>query len=238
MNTLHSAKSESGINVTPSDCNERVYQNAGNGPLLQLIADLAPGLALDGGCGAGDNARLLRQRGWRVTGLTISPSEQEIAKEFCESVWIGDLNSGIPREAGGPFDLIVFSHVLEHLLRPDVALGEARRLLQPSGVIAVALPNVLHWGPRAKFLFGKFEYESGGIMDDTHVRFYTFKSGMRLLQMNGFEIVSAQVDGWFPLPGLRRRLPGLARFLDPLVSKLFPGLFGWQSLYIARSKRP
>jgi hypothetical protein len=58
MNTLHPAKCESGINVTPSDCNERVYQNAGNGPLLQLIADLAPGLALDGECGAGDNARL------------------------------------------------------------------------------------------------------------------------------------------------------------------------------------
>ena len=217
----------------PTDCNQRIYQNSGNPALLQLLIDLPPGVALDGGCGAGDNARLLRQAGWSVTGLTISPQERDIASQHCDSVCIADLNSGVPEEVR-QFDLVIYSHVLEHLLRPDIALGEARRLLKPTGLLAIALPNVLHWRPRLKFLLGKFEYESGGIMDDTHVRFYTFQSGRELLRSNGFEIVSAQVDGWFPLPLLRPRVPRLAKFMDSLVSRCWPGLFGWQSLYLAK----
>ena len=71
-------------------------------------------------------------------------------------------------------------------------------------------------------------------MDNTHVRFYTYDSGMQLLRGNGFEIVTAQAEGYFPLPFLRPRLPMLTRTIDPLVSRLFPGFFGWQSLYIAR----
>src|SRR5260370_1150501 len=126
----------------PADCDTRVYQNLGNPDLLRLVTHLPPGTALDCGCGAGDNARLLRRIGWRVVGLTISPREQEIAAQACESVFLGDLNRRFPDELKGPFDLVIFSHVLEHLSHPEVALAEARRLLTPQGVIAVALPNV------------------------------------------------------------------------------------------------
>jgi SAM-dependent methyltransferase len=171
--------------------------------------------------------------GWRVTGITVSPRELEMASECCEAVWLGDLNSGIPQEAGGPFDLVVFSHVLEHLLHPDVALRDARRLLSSGGHIIVALPNVLYWRLRIKFLLGEFKYEPTGIMDETHVRFYTFHSGMELLRSNGFEIVSTLGDGALPLPLLRRLLPALARVLDPFASRLVPGLFAEQILYVA-----
>ena len=87
------------------------------------------------------------------------------------------------------------------------------------------------------FLIGKFQYESGGIMDDTHVRFYTFESGMQLLRSSEFEIVSAQADGCFPLPFLRTRLPGLAKIVDPLAARLLPGVFGVQLLYIAKAAK-
>src|SRR6267378_1761788 len=220
----------------PSVCNERIYEGS-NRPLLQLIAPFPAGAALDCGCGTGGNARELRQMGWRVTGITVSPREVEMASECCEAVLLGDLNSGIPKEAGGPFDLVVFSHVLEHLLHPDVALRDARRLLTPDGRLIVALPNVLYWRMRLKFLFGEFKYEPTGIMDETHVHFYTFHSGMELLRSNGFEIVSTLGDGAFPLPFLRRLLPAVAQFLDPLASRLIPSLFGAQILYVARVAR-
>jgi SAM-dependent methyltransferase len=216
------------------DCKDRIYQNVGNPALLRMLSSLPPGSALDCGCGAGDNAKRLSEVGWRVTGLTISPSEREIALQYCESVFLGDLNVGITTEIRGPFDLIIFSHVLEHLFHPEVALREARRLLSPEGMIAVALPNVLHWRQRVKFLSGKFQYDSGGIMDNTHVRFYTFESGMQMLRSNGFEILSARADGCFPLPFLRSRVPSIARAVDPLAARFLPGVFGVQVLYTAR----
>lgn len=222
--------------LMPPVCNERIYAGS-NRPLLQLIAPFPAGAALDCGCGTGGNARELRQMGWRVTGITVSPRELEMASECCEAVLLGDLNSGIPQEAGGPFDLVVFSHVLEHLLHPDVALRDAHRLLTPDGRLIVALPNVLYWRMRLKFLFGEFKYEPTGIMDETHVRFYTFHSGMELLRSNGFEILSTLGDGDLPLPFLRRLLPALGRFLDPLASRLVPGLLGAQILYVARVAR-
>jgi len=217
----------------PPVCNERIYAGS-NRPLLQLITHFPAGAALDCGCGTGGNARVLSQMGWRVTGITVSPRELEMASECCEAVLLGDLNSGIPQEAGGPFDLVVFSHVLEHLLQPEVALREARRLLSPDGRIIVALPNVLYWRLRIKFLFGEFKYEPTGIMDETHVRFYTFHSGMELLRSNGFEILSTLGDGDLPIPFLRRLFPALPRLLDPWASRLVPGLLGAQILYVAR----
>lgn len=220
----------------PPVCSERIYAGR-NGPLLELIAPFPAGAALDCGCGTGGNARVLRQMGWRVTGITVSPRELEMASECCETVLLGDLNSGIPREAGGPFDLVVFSHVLEHLLHPDVALRDARRLLSPNGRIIVALPNVLYWRLRIKFLSGEFKYEPTGIMDETHVRFYTFHSGMDLLRSNGFEVVSTLADGDLPLTFVGRLLPALARLLYPLASRLVPGLFGAQILYVAKVAR-
>lgn len=220
----------------PPNCCERIYEGS-NRALLQLIAPFQAGAALDCGCGTGGNARGLRQLGWDVTGVTVSPRELEMASDSCEAVHLGDLNSGIPREAGRPFDLIIFSHVLEHLLLPDVALRDAHRLLSPDGHIIVALPNVLYWRLRIKFLFGEFKYEPTGIMDETHVRFYTFDSGIELLRSNGFEIVSTLGDGDLPLPFLRRLLPALARVMDPLASRLVPGLFGAQILYVAKAAR-
>jgi len=219
--------------LMPPVCNERIYAGS-NRPLLQLITHFPAGAALDCGCGSGGNARVLRQIGWRVTGITVSPRELEMASECCEAVLLGDLNSGIPQEVGGPFDLVVFSHVLEHLLRPEVALREARRLLTPGGRIIVALPNVLYWRQRIKFLFGEFKYEPTGIMDETHVRFYTVHSGMELLRSTGFEILSTLGDGDLPIPFLRRLFPALARILDPWASRSVPGLLGAQILYVAK----
>jgi SAM-dependent methyltransferase len=214
-------------------CADRTYQNAGNPALLDLIHAKPSGRALDCGCGAGDNARILSLRGWEVDGITISPDEQSKASKICKRVLIADLESGIPPAIGGGYDLVVFSHMLEHLRNPSRVLGDVTHVLAPGGIVAVALPNVLSWRHRLQFLLGRFEYEEGGIMDSTHLRFYTFASGRRLLESNGLIVSTATVEGIFPL-ARKVKLPSrVVGLLDRFASTWLPGLLGWQLLYIA-----
>ncbi len=217
---------------TPSSC-ERIYENSGNRPLLDLLPT-QPGRILDCGCGAGANARLLSGLGWNVMGITISPAEQCAAAPYCEQVLLADLELGLPPGVGPSYDAVLLSHILEHLAQPDVLLGALRGVLAPSGVLAVALPNVVFYPNRVRFLLGKFKYTSSGIMDDTHLRFYTFTTGAELLRSSGYKVVRAEADGAFPLWKLRGWLPPpLVRRLNRSASAFWPGLFGFQSLYVA-----
>lgn len=219
-----------------SDCATRVYRNAGNLPLLRSLKLDPPGEALDCGCGAGDNARALQSAGWRITGITISPAEAVQAREACQSVHVADLEQGIPAAIHGPFDLILFSHVLEHLRDPGPALRDAQKLLSASGLIAVALPNVLYWRQRLAFMMGRFQYEDAGIMDRTHLRFYTFATGKEMLESHGLLVTNAIVDGGFPSRYLRRAAPAWSARLDRLAARLMPNLFGYESFYQTKPK--
>jgi 2-polyprenyl-3-methyl-5-hydroxy-6-metoxy-1,4-benzoquinol methylase len=215
----------------------RVYRNAGNLPLLDLLPG-GGGRILDCGCGAGDNARILKARGWRVTGITLSSEEQRLAAEHCERVFVSDLQQPLPEAVGAGYDAVLLSHVLEHLVAPETLLAQVRRLLAPNGVVAVALPNVLFYPIRLGALAGRFEYSADGIMDETHVRFYTFQTGAELLRASGFEVPVARADGGFPLWKLRRLLPAaIIDRIDLAACRARPGLFGRQSLYLARPQR-
>ncbi len=224
----------SSVNVADSRVSEKVYQNLGNPPLLALFPG-ERGRVLDCGCGAGDNAQILHARGWKVTGITLSSAEQRAAAAFCERVVLANLEAGLPDSVGGPFDVVLMSHVLEHLVAPENLLDAVKTVLAPDGILAVALPNVLYYPVRLGALFGKFEYTVDGIMDETHVRFYTFETGGQLLRKNGYRVLSARGDGAFPLWKLRRLLPdSWVRRLNRLACRAPPGLFGRQSLYLAR----
>jgi 2-polyprenyl-3-methyl-5-hydroxy-6-metoxy-1,4-benzoquinol methylase len=213
---------------------EKVYSNTGNTPLLELLPRYKMGRLLDCGCGSGDNASILCSRGWEVTGITISPREREIALKYCSTVVIADLEQGIPLSVGENYDVVLMSHILEHLVFPQTLIKDARKVLKPDGVIAVALPNVLSYPNRLKILKGQFEYTSGGIMDETHVRFYTFKTGAELLRSNGLKVISSRAEGNFPLWKLRNILPGPAvKKMNDLACAFSPGFFGTQSLYLA-----
>lgn len=216
-----------------ADLRERIYDNSGNAPLLAL-APPGPGRALDCGCGAGANARLLRARGYEVTGITMSPGERERAAAHCERVLLADLEQPLPEEVGGGYDLVVLSHVLEHLRRPEHLLEAVRGRLRPGGALLVALPNPLFYAIRLRMLLGRFDYEPDGILDETHLRFFSFASAARLLERGGYRVDEARADGGFPLAGIRRLLPAAAvAAIDAAASRLRPGLFGRQLLYRA-----
>jgi len=206
-------------------------------PLLEILGLEHSGTALDVGCGAGDNARILAARGWSVFGITLSPAEQASAEQVCSKVWVHDLERGLPEAATGPYDLVILSHVLEHLRNPESLLSQISRAITPEGRVAVALPNILNWHQRLLFLAGRFEYSEEGIMDNTHLRFYTFSSARQMIEKSGFRVVRAKGAGsvlpWGPL---RQLVPCFTSSIDRLFCRLRPGLFGRQLLYVAVAK--
>lgn len=217
--------------------NDLIYRNRGNTSLLDMLV-METGRVLDCGCGPGDNAAILSRAGWQVTGITIDPAERSAASSFCTEVVLADLDDGLPQEAGSGFNAILFSHVLEHLKRPDFLLRDARNRLGPDGIIAVALPNVLHYRQRARFLIGSFAYTDTGLLDRTHLRFYTATTARSLLEEAGFEVFDERWEGGLPWRGLRCVVPsGLRRRLDNWALRTWPNLFAWQSLFIARVDR-
>jgi SAM-dependent methyltransferase len=215
---------------------DRVYKNAGNVPLIALL-DSGACQVLDVGCGAGDNAELLRSRlpGCQVHGITHSAAEAELAKRRMASCSVWDIEGDIPVELNAMrFDAIIFSHVLEHLRDPELVLCKFSRLLKSGGTALIAVPNVLSWTMRWQFLRGDFEYRSEGVLDDTHLRFFTYLTADRYLLSNcpELKLVSKGVTGSVPLWWFRRYLLPKkgSEFIDKLGCRLWPNLFGGQIL--------
>jgi 2-polyprenyl-3-methyl-5-hydroxy-6-metoxy-1,4-benzoquinol methylase len=225
-----------GLSDTPVD---RVYSNAGNPSLVELVARDAQ-MILDVGCGAGDNAVLLQQRNpqARIFGISGSHDEAAFARQRMEACWVHDLDKGLPPDAlQQRYDVVIFSHVLEHLRHPGDLVRQAAANIREGGSCVIAVPNVLAWAQRVKFLFGRFEYESAGVMDVTHLRFFTYETAADYLLASATELslVRQTVTGSVPLWLLRRHvLPRrVSAAIDAAGCRFLPNLFGSQILLTA-----
>jgi SAM-dependent methyltransferase len=168
-----------------------------------------------------------------VTGITFSKDEAALASQYLDETVTQDLNT-FTAKGFAPFDCIICSHVLEHLHNPESVLGEIKKLLRPDSVLIVALPNVLLWKQRLQFLRGRFRYTKGGIMDSTHVRFFDWENANALLRNAGFTIVEATADGNFPFS---RFLFPIQKWVQTTSLKHFPGLFGFQFVFVCRMEK-
>lgn len=221
---------------------ERVYSNQGNPPLIDLL-DKSCNRLLDIGCGAGDNAALVKSRhsGCEVSGITRSAVEAELAQRHMVRCWVFDIEDKLPDDlAHQSFDALVFSHVLEHLRDPTVVLARFSRLLRSGGQVLIAVPNILSWRMRLQFLFGRFEYESAGVLDDTHLRFFTYFTADRYLlsKCPDLDVTHKAVSGSVPLWWLRRRVfpRRWSEHIDRWGCRHWPNLFGGQVLIRAMKR--
>jgi 2-polyprenyl-3-methyl-5-hydroxy-6-metoxy-1,4-benzoquinol methylase len=198
---------------------------------------------LDIGCGEGFFAELLARGGNRVTG--VDALERAKCAESLERYIRADLDDGLaealPELAGREFDRVLLQDVLEHLRFPDRLLADCRNLLAPRGQLLVSLPNVANITVRLSLLLGRFEYAERGILDKTHLRFFTRQTARRLLEENGYEILGEKTTV-MPIELVLGLSPGnpLMRILNAILllfTRLFPGLFGYQHIFIA-ARRP
>lgn len=214
------------------------YQDTGNVTVISLIPSTAKKI-LDVGCGSGDNAKILLSKGKKVDCITISEEEMASARNFCSNIYIQNLEDGLPDEIkNNKYDVVICSHVLEHIAYPSRLLNDIKQIIVSNeSSLIVALPNFLSYKNRARILCGKFEYEKSGIMDYTHLRWYTYKSGGELLIKSGFEIVDTLVDGNIPLARVLKFLPNSVKSIfKKLLFAVSPGLFGGQFIYTCKFK--
>lgn len=217
-----------------ADVRVKRYDNDGNQALLRLVPADARRV-LDVGCGSGGNARRLARLGLVVDGITLSSAERDEAAPWCRSCVVVDLEQGLPANLDGTYDVILCSHVLEHLRWPERLLRQLRDTLSPSsGRLLVAVPNVLFYTNRAHLLAGRFDYQDAGLMDASHFRWFTFRTARKLIESCGFKVTAHLGDGHAPLPIVRRVLPGrVSGMLDALATRCAPGLFSYQVIIAA-----
>lgn len=154
--------------------------------------------ALDVGAADGFLAELLTRQGWQVTALERDPAQAAKARGRCHEVIVADLDEAAPRLVGS-FDAIVYGDVLEHLSDPLPVLVALNRSLAPGGRVIVSVPNVAHLWVRLSLLLGRWEYADRGILDRTHVRFFTRRSFARFLGDAGL-VIEELVATPVPLP--------------------------------------
>ncbi len=164
---------------------------------------------LEVGCATGYFTKVLAERGCTVVGMELDPKAAKLAEPFAERIVIGNANDRDVWEAvdDQTFDVVTFGDVLEHLSDPLAVLRIAKRKLKPSGFIVTSLPNVAHGDVRLALLHGSFHYRETGLLDRTHVRFFTLETIRELLKEAGLVVVDTRrvVMGLFQTEiGLRR----------------------------------
>jgi len=161
-----------------------------NSPLLALVEENKR--VLEVGCAMGYQSRALKEiLRCRVTGIEIDALAAEHARPYCDDLIVGDIETLDLNEVfgGHRFDVITFADVLEHLRKPAAALSKVRPFIDQGGYVLASIPNVAHAAVVYEMAHGRFEYRALGLLDDTHLRFFTRRSVYDVFEQAGYLIV-------------------------------------------------
>lgn len=168
---------------------------------------------LELGCGSGGFGALLREsrHNAHIIGVEIHPQSAQEARQRLDSVIEQPVETALASIPAGSIDCVVCNDVLEHLHDPWSVLLQIKRVLQPHGSVVSSIPNVRHF-PVFKnyFLGGDWRYEKSGVLDRTHLRFFTKSSIERMFSETGFR--TSVIEGIF-----RQPLPWKAALLNRLL---------------------
>ena len=205
--------------------------------LRRRIRALPGGLRLlDLGAAGGHLGRAVRDRCAWLAGVEPDASLPASARDGYDR-W---LSCGAEEVEGweAPFDVVVCADVLEHLARPETLLERIHGWLRPGGTLLVSLPNIANVSVRVSLLLGHFRYTDRGILDRTHVSFYTLASARNLLEGSGFQVQAAEPTAMpyeLAIPALGNGpLGGPVRSFARLSARAWPSLFGYQFVFEAR----
>jgi 2-polyprenyl-3-methyl-5-hydroxy-6-metoxy-1,4-benzoquinol methylase len=210
--------------------------------LAQLTGERAA--ILDVGCAVGYIGEFLRRnppQRW-LAGIELDAGAAERARPHYDQLIVGSIEEQdawdrLERKV----DAMIFGDVLEHTADPVRVLQMAKSHLTDEGIVIVSMPNVAHFKVRLRLLIGRFEYEEWGIMDRTHLRFFTRQTAQTMLRESGFEVLHSEaIRGFSPVTGgsVVKRLGRAARTrVRNLLVKLWPTMFAKQFILVGMRLR-
>lgn len=192
---------------------------------------------LDIGCATGCIDKELTKKSCEVWGMDNNREALKKAAKYCRKTIIRDVdvrtNLSVPKKY---FDYVIILDVIEHLVHPENILSLIKPHLKNGGKIILSTPNIAHASIRWMLLKGDFHYASHGIMDDTHVHFYTRDSFADLLKGNGFAILQMiPTNGMCKVPWLYKISDRLPSSWQYWLTKMIPTLFSHQFIAVANS---
>lgn len=142
---------------------------------------------LEFGCACGRLTKHLNMnKNCRVTIVEIDKDAGEEASKYAEESYIGDIEGDIEKyiwseKISSKFDYIIFADVLEHLYYPEKVLKKCKEFLNENGSIIVSIPNIAHNSILIELINSRFNYQRTGLLDDTHIKFFTYESFKKML---------------------------------------------------------
>lgn len=196
-----------------------IYDNCFNPFVFDEIPENSK--CLDVGCWNGNlGCNLINKKKCIVDGIDVNTECLDVAKNRgYRNVYNFDFNKDYTININEKYDCIIFADVLEHLTNPNDVLNNIGCLLRENGEIIISIPNIAFILQRVLLLFGRFDYNKfGGIMDYTHLRFFTKKSIISTVEESGF-----QIEKFYGYALVKNKF-----FYLRFLAKIFPKLFALQ----------
>lgn len=187
---------ENPFSVKPDQVPLDYYE--GLNPLVLKLVPLASIRILEVGCAKGKLGAAIKKRNSNVyyIGIELFQEAADIAKKELDRVFVSDVEHfDWTKLAGEHFDCIIFADVLEHLVDPASVFQKATAFLSSGGNVVCCIPNVGHWSVISNLIRGEWNYTETGLMDRTHLRFFTMSNFKIFLRDCGFEAIDE--ERWF-----------------------------------------
>lgn len=202
-----------------------VHENH-NPDLFALIPQGAAHL-VEVGCSSGAMAREVKRvnPGCRYVGIDIDSDYAHLARRHCDEVFALDIDGAEDAffDAQSGADVWIFGDTLEHLRDPWRVLRRLRSTMDAKGSVVACIPNAQHWSVIARLAIGDFRYEDRGLLDRTHLRWFTRQTIVELFSSTGFA-VAALLGRTFDEPARELYLPGISALataagVDPALAR-------------------
>ena len=204
------------------------------------LAEYKPGTKLlDVGAASGMLGQSVAESGFILTGVEPDRNWARTARPYYQKFWEGTVEEAAPETIAGQ-DVVILADILEHLSSPEAVL-KYLFALQPAGcVFIISVPNVANIFVRFNLLLGRFDYQERGILDRTHLRFFTRRTFLNLLNLTSLEILESKVTP-VPLelvnPFFENSFVGRSIYNGLYhLTKLFPTLLGYQ--FVVKAQKP
>lgn len=192
------------------------------------------------GCSSGALARAYKAINPQshYIGVEVAPVYAELAQRYCDEVLVLDMDHVTPEIMRSSLlaDCYVFGDSLEHLCDPWALLAKIRAVIPADGCIAACIPNAQHWSVQQRLNCGEFRYEDSGLLDRTHLRWFTRLTMNEMFVLAGFRVMQARALVFHDprreqvLPAIRAMAAAVGADPEAAVREALPTQYVWRAI--------